>query len=548
MAGQIAIAVDKATLFDETVTRARELSTLYAVATVISQSLDIDFIVRSVMRKVLEIFDFDAACTFLIDSGGKELRLVAHEGFSENSLPHSKYQPGSGITGKTFERGEPILFEDIQSDSEFRELSQSKILLKAGFRGLFSMPIASKGKTLGVMSFANKSPHRFSPEEVRLICSIASHVGIAVENATNYRESRRREEIQGLLKEISQDITSLDINSLLKKLTKKVCGLLKVDVSDVRVLEGERWHVKGLSGIDLDTVPVSHTGLPQGRSSWIVSNSRALMIPDITQAERIASGENLERLGVRGYLGVPLFSRDGKVIGVLRALSYGPREFTEEEIDLLQQLANGTAIALENANLFQEVHQKSEELEALVKHLVSDNAQQMGSLIDDLLTFSRLNRQPVERQSVALAELVDEVLKDMGDDRDGRRIDVTIGDLPVCQGDPSLLKLVFVNLLSNAFKFTRQREVAVIEIGCRGEGGERIYYVRDNGVAFNRRYADKLFGVFQRLHRTEDYEGAGLGLATVQRIIQRHGGQVWAEGEVDKGATFYFTLEEGCTP
>ncbi|MFQ5542502.1 MAG: GAF domain-containing protein [Candidatus Binatia bacterium] len=134
--------------------------------------------------------------------------MVAHEGFSEDFLPYTKNQPGSGITGKAFERGEPILFEDIQNDSKFRELSQSKILLKAGFRGLFSMPIAAKGKTLGVMSFASKSPHRFSPEEVRLICSIASHVGIALENATLYRESRRREETQGLLKEISQDITS----------------------------------------------------------------------------------------------------------------------------------------------------------------------------------------------------------------------------------------------------------------------------------------------------------------------------------------------------
>ncbi|MBI3302078.1 MAG: GHKL domain-containing protein [Deltaproteobacteria bacterium] len=173
---------------------------------------------------------------------------------------------------------------------------------------------------------------------------------------------------------------------------------------------------------------------------------------------------------------------------------------------------------------------------------VRDNALQMRQLIDDLLTFSRLSRQALKKQPVALVPLVRHVLEDLHAERDGRRVEILIGDLPDCRGDPTLLRQVFVNLLANALKFTRQREEAHIEIGYQRQDGENVYFVKDNGAGFDVQYAHKLFGVFQRLHRAEDYEGTGVGLAMVRRVIHHHGGRVWAEAEVDKGATFYFTL------
>ena len=176
--------------------------------------------------------------------------------------------------------------------------------------------------------------------------------------------------------------------------------------------------------------------------------------------------------------------------------------------------------------------------------LVRDNAQQMGRLIDDLLTFSRLSRQPLKLQPVSLAKLVRQALQDLRSEQEGKRVEFEIADLPPCSADPALLKQVWLNLLANALKYTRKREVARIEIGSHAEGGEHVYFVRDNGVGFDMRYANKLFGVFQRLHRAEEYEGTGVGLAIVQRIIHHHGGRVWAEAEVDKGATFYFTLAQ----
>jgi PAS domain S-box-containing protein len=175
--------------------------------------------------------------------------------------------------------------------------------------------------------------------------------------------------------------------------------------------------------------------------------------------------------------------------------------------------------------------------------LVRDNTVQMGRLVDDLLTFSRLGRQPLSKQQVPTGKLIEQVLHDIRQEEAGRSVTVSVGDTPTLWGDRALLKQVFVNLIGNAFKYTRARAEAVIEIGAREIGGEQVVFVRDNGAGFDMQYADKLFGVFQRLHRAEDFEGTGVGLAIVQRIVQRHGGRIWATAAVDRGATFYFTTE-----
>jgi len=171
-------------------------------------------------------------------------------------------------------------------------------------------------------------------------------------------------------------------------------------------------------------------------------------------------------------------------------------------------------------------------------------AQQMGRMIDDLLEFSRLGRRDVSRRPTNLRSLVDETIETLKPVLEERDIDLRIGELPVLDCDPALLKHVMVNLLSNAIKFTVHSKPAVIEIGQIAGNEPPVVYVRDNGVGFDMRYVDKLFGIFQRLHRREDFEGVGVGLATVQRVIHKHGGRVWAESEIGKGATFYFSLRQ----
>ncbi len=166
----------------------------------------------------------------------------------------------------------------------------------------------------------------------------------------------------------------------------------------------------------------------------------------------------------------------------------------------------------------------------------------MATLVDDLLQLARIGRQEVRRQVTGLGPLVDEVRADLESEAEARRIEWRVAPLPFADCDPALMKQVFANLLSNAVKYTRPRRQAVIEVGALNENGRSAIFVRDNGVGFSMKYADKLFGVFQRLHRAEDFEGTGVGLATVQRIIHKHGGEVWAEAQLDQGATFYFTL------
>ena len=178
---------------------------------------------------------------------------------------------------------------------------------------------------------------------------------------------------------------------------------------------------------------------------------------------------------------------------------------------------------------------------------VKDNGDHMGHLIDDLLAFSRLGRQALRVQRVHTRGVVDRALAQLAPAIGERQVELVIGDLPDCDSDPALLEQVFVNLIGNAFKYSRKQEDPRIVVGAKQDDAARgpIFFVKDNGAGFDMRYADKLFGVFQRLHRSEDYEGTGVGLAIVQRIVSRHGGRVWAEGKVDQGASFYFTLSSG---
>ena len=175
---------------------------------------------------------------------------------------------------------------------------------------------------------------------------------------------------------------------------------------------------------------------------------------------------------------------------------------------------------------------------------IHDGSSQMSQLITDLLAFSRLGRQELSRQTVAADPLCREVFKELVREHQGRRVELRLGPLPGIHGDPALLRVVFVNLLSNALKYSRPRDPAVVEVGVMRQAGEAtpVYFVRDNGVGFDMHNADKLFGLFKRLHHVHEFEGTGVGLATVRRIIERHGGRIWAEAAPDAGATFFFTV------
>ena len=246
------------------------------------------------------------------------------------------------------------------------------------------------------------------------------------------------------------------------------------------------------------------------------------------------------------------------------------RKRWEEEIQALNQELAKRSMALEASNKELEAfaYSISHDLRAPLRHMsgfaellrksaaaslneksqryltmILEAASRMGNLIDDLLAFSRISRAEAQKSMVDLGQVVQEVVAEVRQDAKERNIIWKIDPLPACYGDRSMLRLAFVNLISNAVKFTRTRPQAEIEIGCTDQDrGDPVLFVRDNGVGFDMKYSNKLFGVFQRLHPQEAFEGTGIGLATVQRIVHRHDGRIWAESTVDGGATFYVSL------
>jgi signal transduction histidine kinase len=273
----------------------------------------------------------------------------------------------------------------------------------------------------------------------------------------------------------------------------------------------------------------------------------------------------------------PIKDDDGKVNGAIGvSVDVTERKLAEQDVRMLnreleQLVAERTAelkTAIDELEAFS--YSVSHDLRAPLRHIdgflgllrkrseaalddqsqrymetISSAAQRMGLLINDLLSFSRMGRGEMSKSQVDLGKLVREVVVELESETKGRAINWRIAELPLVTGDCAMLRVVLVNLLSNAFKFTQQRERAEIEIGSLpSQGDEAVVFVRDNGVGFNMHYADKLFGVFQRLHNSEKFEGTGIGLANVRRVISRHGGRTWAEGRIDEGATFYFTLPQ----
>lgn len=319
-----------------------------------------------------------------------------------------------------------------------------------------------------------------------------------------------------------------------------------------------------------------------------LEQGKPVVVDDLLRRPLSPIMKALKEEGIRSYINVPLISK-GEFIGTFNLASEKPGAFSNEDVEIAREIANSLAIAIQQARLHEQVQRHAVELEQRVAErtaeleafsysvshdlrsplraidgfsrilqedhagmldaecnrllsIIRSNTQNMAQLIDDLLAFSRIGRKELQRTEVDMTELAKAVWEELNAATPGRVLHVKIMPLPVAHGDRAMLRQVFVNLLANAIKFTRSRETAMIEVGAGVEGNENVYYVKDNGVGFAMEYVHKLFGVFQRLHGAEEFEGTGVGLAIVQRIIQRHGGRVWAKGKVDEGAALHFTL------
>lgn len=361
--------------------------------------------------------------------------------------------------------------------------------------------------------------------------------------------------------------------------------MLDSDTNELRLLASKGFHPLSAAFWQKVAVESSSSG------TVALRQKERVIVPDVETCDWMTGTRDLDefrRSGICAMQSTPLVSRSGRVVGMISTHWREYHEPPETQLHLLEVLARQAADFIERARAEQALeHQKTELLAAnsdlesfsySVSHdlrapveaiasfastilndygaqlpsevisfaeLIQGNAIQMSRLIEALLLLSRTSRHPLTRQTVAPLQVVQDVLPSLQPQLDGRQVEFVMGELPVCQADPVLFRQVYTNLLSNAVKFTRKRTGARIEVGAEVAQGETVYFVKDNGVGFDMEQADKLFGVFQRLHGEEEYEGTGIGLAIVHRIIRRHGGHVWAEGQVGRGASFYFTLPEG---
>ena len=312
------------------------------------------------------------------------------------------------------------------------------------------------------------------------------------------------------------------------------------------------------------------------------------VVNDIDAVRQTEVIREIANQGVRAYMSVPMFIED-ELIGIVNMGAAQKQVYTPEHQHNAREVADQLAISIRQARLMEQVRQQREELEERVRertaeleaftysvshdlrsplraidgftrmlreqysdalddegrrllNIVCSSTKKMGQLIDGLLTLSRIGRREMRQTPIDMEALARDVAQELMRANDDRDVTFTVQSLPRAEGDRSMLRQVLTNLLSNAWKFTQEQDDARITVGAQTDDGSPVYFVRDNGAGFDMEYADKLFGVFQRLHEEDEFEGTGVGLAIVERIIRRHGGDVWAEGAEGEGATFSFTL------
>ncbi|MBD2387807.1 AAA family ATPase [Cylindrospermum sp. FACHB-282] len=442
-------------------------------------------------------------------------------------------------------------------------------------KSILCAPLLNQGKLTGIVFLENNlTTNAFTPERIEILHLLSTQAAISIDNA---RLLKHQAELNASLR---AEITD---RQRAEKDRDRMIAIIEASTDYIGMCTPEGnifWNnaqAKKLSGIPLDA-DLSNVIISKCHPQWALEIVQNQGIPAAIQ-DGIWVGETA------------LLSSDGREIPVSQMIiAHKARDGSVEYVStIMRDISTLKAVEAEvlqlNAELEERVIQRTAQLQAANKALetfsysvshdlraplraidgfsrmiqedyskqldaeanrylkvVRDNAKRMGELIDDLLNLSRLDRKEMSKQPVLVNELIQQVLRDLTPEWSGRQIEFAIANLPICQADLSLLTQVWINLLSNAIKYTRYKSVAHIEVGYEVMDGEGVYFVRDNGSGFDMQYANNLFGVFQRLHREQEFEGTGIGLAIVQRIIQRHGGRIWAQAAVDQGATFYFTL------
>ncbi|MGD0887038.1 MAG: ATP-binding protein [Thermodesulfovibrionales bacterium] len=451
----------------------------------------------------------------------------------------------------------------------------SRVLLTPAPSMTVFLPIAEEREQDNIMLIGHQSADPLSKELLNIYLAIAGLAGATFERLRNERElTRHRAHLEELVIERTAELTKAKRQNelILHSAGEGICGIdLNGSITFINASAAQLigWDSEELIGRSAHAT--FHHSRPNGCSfPW--EECPVYSALKNGGPKQVLIDEFIRKDGTRfpiEFMTTPIME-EGIIVGAVTVFrDITERKQAEEKITILNARLRQNIVELEAANedLESFSYSVSHDLRAPLRHMsgflellqkrlkvqpdekndhymdmIAGAARKMGMLIDDLLAFSRIGRSDMRKRKVSFDALVRDAVQGIVHDVKGRDIQWIIGELPDIYGDQSMLRLVLDNLISNAVKFTKTRPRAKIEIGCKEERSEFIFFITDNGVGFDMEYVDKLFGVFQRLHHQNEFEGTGIGLANVQRIIARHGGKTWAEGSPGKGATFYFSI------
>lgn len=564
LAAQVGPVIEASRLYLESERRRSEAEALAELARQAATEDDIETVLGLVSETACRLLRGDFAAIALLDpEGSRTWRGV--RGARTGEWRSARTLRGAGPVSRAFAAAQTIVVERVGENPDFPLSGTSRYALE-GARTLVAVPLNNRGQTLGTMMIGWRWDFSPRPADTRLAEALASHAATVIDSARAHAEVAAR------------------ANELQTRYEGLACGVLVRDSSG-RVVHANA-AAQEILGYSFDEMRGRTT-----ESMWVAAREDGSPLAAGERPGRIAlrTGQPVRKFTMRVTRpdneprwiqmdAVPIVGPDGVSIAVTSFIDVTERKRAEEEVrqlnaDLEDRVAERTS-ELSAANRELEAFSYSvshdlraplrsidgfsqalledygDELDATAKEYlgrVRAGSQRMAQLIDDLITLSSVTRQEMRWERVDLTELAHAVASVLSEREPEREVTLRIAPGLRAHGDPGLLRVALENLLDNAWKFTRNHPEATIEMGIARVKGKQVYFIRDDGAGFDMAYADKLFGPFQRLHSVQEFEGTGIGLATVERVIRRHGGALWGEGQLERGATFYFTLPEGRT-
>ncbi len=554
-----------------------QLIILNEISTSISTSFEIQQVLQEALVLLRRMTKSDGAIVYLTEENSEELVLVNQIGFDIVSFPSIlRLKREQSVTGDVVTGQKGIYIEDHVVDDE-RVNSQNRIVLNShSMRAMAVVPLLAKDKILGALDIFYATRHEFSERERQVLTLVGNQLGVAVESAQLYGELRSQIDRLTLLNDFSQKLTStLDLEQIFRITYDHVQQVIPFTTFSIDLYD------------ELSKMKTPAFSVEGGvyHPVFVAVSGKPVPLDPASIEGNVVIGKVAYYSEDRKTICIPMMSKQ-MIIGILTMTSVEPMKYGDTHRQLLESVGNLTAIALEKGQLYEETLQKSSEIERRNKELddftyvvshdlkeplisiegfsrilqsdYNDIIQQEGreyfesivgattrmkGLIDDLLLLSRVSRPSESFKNIFVKQILDDITTDMEFTIKQKKVNFIIPDnLPVVYGNETQLKIVFRNLIGNAVKFNDKAEPS-IEIGFHNtENNSYLFFVRDNGIGIDREFYEKIFVIFQRLHRREQYEGSGAGLAIVKKIIESHKGSIWVESEIGKGSTFFFTI------